>query len=112
MGRIFQGGLLSDSYLHPDRSGFYEALEEYGLEYVVVPQMWQMIIGDDSEGILNRALEMKDKGGSKDRQNLSWKFPYFKQPYGEFSNQSFLKLVFEKNGAQVFVVQKGSGPGK
>ena len=104
--------MLSDFYLNPDRPGFYEALKEYGVEYVVVPQMWKKVIGDDSERIPNRALEMKDKGGLKDRQDLTWKLPDVKRPYAEFSKQNFLKLVFEKNGAQVFVVQKDSGPGK
>ena len=50
--------MLSDFYLNPDRPGFYEALKEYGVEYVVVPEMWRKVIGSDSGGKLNRALEM------------------------------------------------------
>lgn len=111
-GEDISGGILSKYYLNPEGRGFYEALKEYGVEYVVVPQMWKKVIGDDSERIPNRALEMKDKGGLKDRQDLTWKLPDVKRPYAEFSKQNFLKLVFEKNGAQVFVVQKDSGPGK
>lgn len=82
------------------------------MKYVVVPQMWKKVIDKDAERNLNRELEVKNRFSGKDRQDLTWKRPDVKRPYTEFSKQSFLKLVFEKNGTQVFLVQKDSGPGK
>ena len=58
-GEDISGGLLSDFYLNPDKPGFYEGLEEYGVEYVVVPRMWKEVMGDDSGGQLNTALGVK-----------------------------------------------------